>query len=87
MEENRAFGEVLKEIADIYFASPDPGEKRKGGIFSKAAKAFREAEIAITTKKEAMSLKGVGKGIAAYLEEFREKGYLERLEKMRVGET
>lgn len=87
VEENRAFGEVLKEIAKTYYSSADPGEKRKGGIFSKAAKAFREAENHITNKKEAMALVGVGKGIAGYLEEFREKGFVEKLEKMRSGET
>lgn len=36
----------------------------KGGVFSKGAKAIRECEIPITTKKEALALKGVGKGIA-----------------------
>ena len=36
----------------------------KGGVFSKGAKAIRECETAITTKKEALALKGVGKGIA-----------------------
>ena len=36
----------------------------KGGVFSKGAKAIRECETAIITKKEALALKGVGKGIA-----------------------
>ena len=39
----------------------------KGGVFSKGAKAIRECETAITTKKEALALKGVGKGIAGTL--------------------
>ena len=36
----------------------------KGGVFSKGAKAIRECETPIMTKKEALALKGVGKGIA-----------------------
>ena len=83
VEENRAFGEVLLEMAELYYKEKEP---RKGGVFSKGAKAFREAESAITNKKEAMALKGVGKGIAAYLEEFNENGYIEKLEKLRAGE-
>ena len=87
-EENRAFGDqILKEFTSFYFASSDPGEKRKGGVFAKAAKAFREAETPVTNKKEAMALPGVGKGIAAYLEEFKEKGFCEKLEKLRAGDT
>jgi hypothetical protein len=83
VEENRDFGSQLQEIADLYYKA---GESRKGGTFSKGAKAFRDAETRITTAKEAMSLKGVGKGMAAYLTEFQEKGFIERLEKMRAGE-
>ena len=83
VEENRDFGSQLQEIADLYYKA---GESRKGGTFSKGAKAFREADMHITTPKEAMTLKGVGKGMAAYLTEYQEKGFLERLEKMRAGE-
>ena len=83
VEENRDFGSQLQEISDLYYKA---GEARKGGTFSKGAKAFREAETHITTTKEAMALPGVGKGMAAYLSEFQEKGFIERLEKMRAGE-
>lgn len=87
-EANRDFGDqILKEFAAHYFSSADPGEKRKGGIFSKAAKAFREVETPVTNKKEAMALPGVGKGIAAYLEEFKANGFCEKLEKLRAGDT
>lgn len=51
----------LIEIAAAYFKN---GDKMKGSVFSKGAKAIRECEIPITTKKEALALKGVGKGIA-----------------------
>ena len=81
VEENRDFGSQLQEISDLYYKA---GEARKGGTFSKGAKAFRETHI--TTTKEAMALPGVGKGMAAYLSEFQEKGFIERLEKMRAGE-
>ena len=49
------------EIATAYFKN---GDRMKGGVFSKGAKAIRDCEIPITTKKEALALKGVGKGIA-----------------------
>ena len=57
------------------------------GVFSKAAKAIRESPAEITTKKEAMALKGVGKGIATYMEEFFESGVITRLEEMRAGQA
>jgi hypothetical protein len=39
----------------------------KGGVYSKGAKAIRECETPIITKKEALALKGVGKGMAGKL--------------------
>ena len=51
----------MKEIASAYFKN---GDRMKGGVFSKGAKAIRECETPIVTKKEALALKGVGKGIA-----------------------
>jgi DNA polymerase/3'-5' exonuclease PolX len=55
------------------------------GVFSKAAKAIRECETYISTAKEAMALKGVGKGIAAYIEEYLKTGMISKLEEMRAG--
>lgn len=55
------------------------------GVFSKAAKAIRECETEITTLKEAMALKGVGKGIAGYIMEKIETGNIEKLEELRSG--
>jgi DNA polymerase/3'-5' exonuclease PolX len=45
----------------------------------------REAEEEITTAKEAMKLKGIGKGIAAYIEEFLDTKMIVRLEELRAG--
>mmetsp|Transcript_402 Transcript_402/g.584 ORF Transcript_402/g.584 Transcript_402/m.584 type:complete len:210 (+) Transcript_402:336-965(+) len=81
-EKNRKVAEAIKEMADIYFRNKD---MRKGGVFSKAAKAIRESEIHISTKKEAMTLKGVGKGIAGYIEEFLNSGKIDKLEELRAG--
>jgi hypothetical protein len=81
-EKNRAVAEAIKEMADIYFKNKD---MRKGGVFSKAAKAIRECETVISTKKDAMALKGIGKGIAGYIEEFFETGTIEKLEELRAG--
>lgn len=55
------------------------------GVFSKAAKAIRESSLHITSAKTAMSLKGIGKGIAGYIEEFLETGQIKKLEEMRAG--
>lgn len=55
------------------------------GVFSKAAKAIRECETYISNKKDAMELKGVGKGIATYVEEMLEKGCIMKLEELRAG--
>lgn len=81
-ERNRPVAEAIKEMADIYFKNKD---MRKGGVFSKAAKALRETELPITTAKEAMSLKGIGKGIAGYIEEMLQTGTINKLEELRAG--
>jgi DNA polymerase/3'-5' exonuclease PolX len=54
-------------------------------VFSKAAKAIREAELPLKTKKDAMTLKGVGKTIAENILELNEKGSIEKLEMLRAG--
>jgi len=81
-EENRIIATTIKEMADIYFKNKDA---RKGGVFSKAAKAIRECEEAIKDKKVAMKLKGVGKGIAGYIEELLQNGSIAKLEELRAG--
>ena len=83
-EENRGIAKAIKEIADVYYTNQD---RMKGGVFSKAAKALREAPEPIHTAKEAMKLKGVGKGCAAYIVEFRETGMIVKLEQLRSGEA
>lgn len=81
-EENRGLAEAIKEIGDIYFQNKD---NMKGGVYSRAAKAIREAEVPIKDKKAAMGLKGVGKGIAAYINEYITTGMVAKLEEMRAG--
>lgn len=49
------------EISAAYFQN---GDKMKGGVYSKGAKAIRDCETQIVTRKEALALKGVGKGMA-----------------------
>lgn len=83
-EDNREIGEAIMEMAGIYFKNSDA---RKGGVFSKAGKAIRECDFKITNKKEAMSLKGIGKGIAGYIEEYIENRMIVRLEEMRAGQA
>lgn len=55
------------------------------GVFSKGAKAIREADFLITDKKAAMKLPGVGKGIAGYIEELKDSGSIRQLEELRAG--
>jgi DNA polymerase/3'-5' exonuclease PolX len=54
-------------------------------VFSKGAKAIRECEEEIKDKKDAMKLKGVGKGIATYIEELITTGSIQKLEELRAG--
>jgi hypothetical protein len=83
VEENRALGEALKEMADLYFAA---SERMKGGVYSKAAKIVSEVDHHLDCGKTAMKEKGIGKGIGAFLDELNEKGFVEKLEKMRSGD-
>lgn len=55
VEANRGVSDAIREMAGIYFKN---GEARAGGVYSKAAKAIREAEFEIKTEKQALSLKG-----------------------------
>lgn len=81
-EDNRGIAEAIREMAGLYFKNKDP---RKGGVFSKAAKAIRECPTPISNKKEAKALKGVGDKIAEYIEEYLSSGMIEKLEELRAG--
>ena len=78
-EENRPIAIAIQEIAGIYFKN---GDARKGGVFSKAAKAIRECDTELKNSKEAQKLKGVGKGIAGYIEEYINTGCIGKLEEL-----
>lgn len=82
VEENRPIAEAVLEMAKIYFENK---EARKGGVFSKAAKALRDCDHVITSAKEAQKLPGIGKGIAGYIEEFLTSGSIQKLEELRAG--
>lgn len=82
VEANRPAAEAIMEMAKVYFQNKDA---RKGGVFSKAAKALREADFEIKTLKQAMTLKGVGKGIATYIVEQIDTGSIHKLEELRAG--
>eukprot|EP01041_Mallomonas_annulata_P002500 gene2500-4858_t len=81
-EANRPVATAIMEIGSIYFKNSDA---RKGGVFSKAAKALRDCEEEIKNSKDAMKLKGIGKGIAAYIEEYLNTGVITKLEELRAG--
>ena len=81
-EENREIAAIIKEMADVYFQNKDA---RKGGVFSKAAKAIRECETEISSEKEAVKLPGIGKSIGAYVQEFLNTGCITKLEELRAG--
>lgn len=83
-EENRGFGAAMLELAGLYYKA---GEGMKGGVFSRAAKVIREHPEPLLSGKQAMKEKGIGKGIGGFIDEFLEKGYVDKLEKMRAGEA
>ena len=81
-EKNQDLADAFSELAGFEFKR---GEKFKGGTWSKVAKAIRENEDEITSGKEAMKLKGIGKSSAAKMDEFFETGTIQALEEFRAG--
>ncbi|KAF4320717.1 hypothetical protein JM18_004819 [Phytophthora kernoviae] len=81
-EANQPLADAFAELSGFEFKR---GEKFKGGTWSKVAKAIRDCEEEISTGKQALKLKGVGKSSAAKIDEFMETGTLEKLEEYRAG--
>ncbi|ETV95858.1 hypothetical protein H310_10900 [Aphanomyces invadans] len=79
---NQALAEAFSDLAGFEFKK---GDRFKGGSYSKVAKAIRDAEDALTSGKQAMKLKGVGKASATKIDEFLETGKIEKLEEYRAG--
>lgn len=82
VEENQELADAFAELSGFEFKR---GEKFKGGTWSKVAKAIRDSEDAITSGKQALKLKGIGKSSAAKIDEFLETGTLSKLEEYRAG--
>ncbi|RLN46567.1 hypothetical protein BBO99_00005347 [Phytophthora kernoviae] len=81
-EANQPLADAFAELSGFEFKR---GEKFKGGTWSKVAKAIRDCEEEISTGKQALKLKGVGKSSAAKIDEFMETGTLQKLEEYRAG--
>ncbi|KAL0589566.1 hypothetical protein ABG067_002470 [Albugo candida] len=81
-KENQALAEIFGELAGFEFKR---GERFKGGTYSKAAKAIRDADEVISSGKQAQKLKGIGKSTGAKIDEFLETGTLSVLEEYRAG--
>lgn len=79
---NQELADAFAELSGFEFKR---GEKFKGGTWSKVAKAVRDAEEAITSGKQAMKLKGIGKSSATKIDEFLETGTMATLEEYRAG--
>lgn len=82
VEENQELADAFAELSGFEFKR---GEKFKGGTWSKVAKAIRDSEDAITSGKQALKLKGIGKSSAALIDELLETGTLSKLEEYRAG--
>ena len=67
---------LLKETS---FAFRERDEVR-GGAYNKAAAALRMHSVVITSGKEAKKLDGIGKSIAGTIDEFLDKGTVQKLE-------
>ncbi|KAG7395889.1 hypothetical protein PHYBOEH_003053, partial [Phytophthora boehmeriae] len=83
-EANQPLADAFAELSGFEFKR---GEKFKGGTWSKVAKAIRDCEEEISTGKQALKLKGVGKSSAAKIDEFLETGTLEKLEEYRAADS
>ena len=68
---------VLKELSSFAFRERD---EVRGGAYNKAAAALRMHSVVITSGKEAKKLDGIGKSIAGTIDEFLDKGTVQRLE-------
>uniref|UniRef100_K3WML2 Crossover junction endonuclease MUS81-like HHH domain-containing protein n=1 Tax=Globisporangium ultimum (strain ATCC 200006 / CBS 805.95 / DAOM BR144) TaxID=431595 RepID=K3WML2_GLOUD len=81
-EANQELADAFAELSGFEFKR---GEKFKGGTWSKVAKAVRDSEDKITSGKQAMKLKGIGKSSATRIDEFLETGTMSTLEEYRAG--
>lgn len=79
---NQELADAFAELSGFEFKR---GEKFKGGTWSKVAKAVRDAEDKITSGKQAMKLKGIGKSSGTKIDEFLETGTMATLEEYRAG--
>ena len=79
---NQGLHDQLLEMSRYYFSQKEP---MKGGVYAKACAAIREHDEVLTNAKQAVKLKGIGKGIAAYIEEYVTTGMIVKLEEMRAG--
>ena len=68
---------VLKELSSFAFRERD---EVRGGAYNKAAAALRMHSVVITSGKEAKKLDGIGKSIARTIDEFLDKGTVQKLE-------
>ena len=68
---------VLKELSSFAFRERD---EVRGGAYNKAAAALRMHSVVITSGKEAKKLDGIGKSIAGTIDEFLDKGTVQKLE-------
>ena len=80
--DNQPVHDQLLEMSRYYFAQK---EMMKGSVYTKACEAIRGHEEHLTNAKQAVKLKGIGKGIGAYIEEFATSGMIVKLEEMRAG--
>lgn len=81
--ENQAISDILMDLCGFEFKN---AEKFKGSALSKAAKAIRECDTAITSGKQAQKLKGIGPSTGKKIDQFLETGTMERLEEYRAGD-
>ena len=79
--------DLIDKLWELSMIERNSGNKFKANAYSKACKALKTINKKITSGKEAQQLNGVGKKIAAKIDEILSTGHLVKLDKLRADDT
>ena len=79
--------DLIDKLWELSIIERNSGNRFKANAYSKACKALRTCGKKIISGKEAQELNGVGKKIAAKIDEILSTGHLVKLDKLRADDT
>jgi len=80
VEKNRPLTELFRELAKYEFEEEN---RQKGFAYQKVGTAIAECDFEVTSGKEAMTLKGVGKSSGSKIDEYLTTGKIAKIEEAR----